>query len=257
MDTVPIFTNIFSAVWWLVPLAILAAFIKTPWFKGVFGESLIRLTARWFLPANTYRSFHNVTLPTSDGTTQIDHVFVSRFGVFVVETKHMKGWIFGKENQAQWTQKIYKQTFRFQNPLRQNYKHVKALQEALDLAADKIHSVVVFTGNRKFKTTMPKNVTYGGGYIRYIRSFREPVLSEEEVRSAGSQIQSGRLEPSRKTHREHVERLKSRADPTAERNCPKCGSKMVLRTAKRGVNAGSQFWGCSAYPQCKSIQKVT
>jgi len=33
--------------------------------------------------------------------------------------------------------------------------------------------------------------------------------------------------------------------------CPKCEREMVLRTAARGQNAGSQFWGCSGYPHCK------
>ncbi|MDZ7854092.1 MAG: nuclease-related domain-containing protein [Halomonas sp.] len=82
------------------------------------------------MPAETYKPIHNVTLPTPDGSTQIDHIFVSRFGIFVVETKNMKGWIFGDKDQAQWTQKIYRKSFRFQNPLRQNYKHVKSLEKS-------------------------------------------------------------------------------------------------------------------------------
>jgi hypothetical protein len=44
---------------------------------------------------------------------------------------------------------------------------------------------------------------------------------------------------------------------TAEPSCPKCGSKMVLRIAKSGGNAGGQFWGCSAFPRCRSILPVT
>jgi hypothetical protein len=40
--------------------------------------------------------------------------------------------------------------------------------------------------------------------------------------------------------------------PEAPR-CPKCGSEMVLRTAKSGSNEGGQFWGCSRYPQCRGI----
>jgi restriction system protein len=36
--------------------------------------------------------------------------------------------------------------------------------------------------------------------------------------------------------------------------CPECGIPMVLRTARRGSNAGSQFWGCSAYPACKGTR---
>jgi restriction system protein len=38
--------------------------------------------------------------------------------------------------------------------------------------------------------------------------------------------------------------------------CPQCGNPMVLRTAKTGKNAGQQFWGCSAYPDCKGVAKV-
>ncbi|WP_374693676.1 nuclease-related domain-containing protein [Microbulbifer sp. TB1203] len=60
----------------------------------------------------------------------------------------MQGWIFGGEHQAQWMQRIYKKSFKFQNPLRQNYKHVKALEALLDVPADTIHSVVVFAGGR-------------------------------------------------------------------------------------------------------------
>ena len=38
--------------------------------------------------------------------------------------------------------------------------------------------------------------------------------------------------------------------------CPRCGSAMVLRTAKRGSHAGAQFWGCSAYPKCRCVLRV-
>lgn len=38
--------------------------------------------------------------------------------------------------------------------------------------------------------------------------------------------------------------------------CPKCGSKMVLRTAKNGANAGNQFYGCSNFPKCRYVENV-
>ena len=38
--------------------------------------------------------------------------------------------------------------------------------------------------------------------------------------------------------------------------CPKCGSEMVLRTAKKGAHAGEQFWGCSRFPDCRTILKA-
>jgi hypothetical protein len=38
--------------------------------------------------------------------------------------------------------------------------------------------------------------------------------------------------------------------------CPKCGSKMLRRTAKSGANAGGQFWGCPNYPRCRSVLSI-
>jgi len=238
-------------------LALVVITIKSPWFKGVVGETTIKYSAKFQLPENIYHPIHNVTLPALDGTTQIDHIFVSQFGIFVVETKNMKGWIFGGEKQKQWTQTIYKKTYKFQNPLHQNYKHVKALETALNVPSEIIHSVVVFAGDSTFKTPMPANVFNGGGYSKYIKSFSEPVLSDTEVNEVVSQIQSGRLVPSRKTNRNHVQQLKARSNPNSEQVCPKCGSSMVLRTAKKGANAGNQFWGCSEYPKCRMVKKVT
>lgn len=255
VDFSPMIHAVTHALLWLVPAAIVAGILKSPGFKGMVGEFIVKLAAHLQLPADTYHRLHNVTLPTSDGSTQIDHIFVSVYGIFVVETKNMKGWIFGDEHQAQWTQKIYKKTYRFQNPLHQNYKHVKTLEAALDVPPAVIHSVVVFAGESAFKTVMPANVTQGAGYIRYIKAFQDEVLSDAQVKEIVEQIQAGRLQPSLKTSREHVRHLKAKSNPAAERKCPKCGSSMVLRTAKKGPRSGEQFWGCSAFPKCRAIVK--
>lgn len=256
MNYSPIVNEVFK-LWWGIPILLFISIFKTPWFKGLLGEALVNLAARLRLPKSAYHRMHNVTLPTLGGSTQIDHIFVSQFGIFVVETKNMKGWIYGGEHQAQWTQKIFKKSFKFQNPLRQNYKHVKALEAALDVPPEAIHSVVVFAGESTFKSPMPANVTAGGGYITYIKSFSEPVLSEDQALRAVAQIESGRLDATRETHRQHVRQLKAWADTSADRKCPKCGSGMVLRKAKQGANAGNQFWGCSAFPKCRVVQNVT
>ncbi|MBD9416995.1 topoisomerase DNA-binding C4 zinc finger domain-containing protein [Pseudomonas sp. PDM16] len=39
--------------------------------------------------------------------------------------------------------------------------------------------------------------------------------------------------------------------------CPRCSSLMSLRTAKKGKNPGSKFWGCSKYPRCKGTRSYT
>ena len=256
IDLSQILISAFSAFWWLILPAVLILFVGFRLNKGWAGEWVIKLYARLFLTSDIYTRFHNVTLPTPDGTTQIDHVFVSRFGVFVVETKNMKGWIFGSERQKEWTQKLYRQSFKFQNPLRQNYKHVKALEATLGIRPDLFHSVIIFVGDAVFKTAMPDNVTYVSGFLSYIRSFSTPVLSQAEVERICQTIASVRHKPSWTTHRKHIRNLKTRTDPNAERYCPRCGKPMVLRTATRGVNAGERFWGCSGYPRCKIVQNL-
>jgi len=163
MDFSIILRPVIDSLFWLIPAALLIGLLKSPWAKGHIGELLVRLFAHWQLNKQTYRRLHNVTLNTPDGTTQIDHVFLSPYGIFVLETKNLSGWIFGSEKQAQWTQKLYKRTFKFQNPLRQNYKHLKALEATLGVNPEHLHSVVTFVGGSTFKTEVPANVTQGIG----------------------------------------------------------------------------------------------
>jgi restriction system protein len=201
-----------------------------------------------------------VTLPTEDGTTQIDHIIVSRYGVFVIETKNMKGWIFGSAQQKTWTQKIYRHTNTFQNPLHQNYKHTQTLQSALALDPDKLFSLIVFVGDSEFKTPMPDNVVSIGSYVRFIKSKTQLILSDNEVQAICHKIASGQLKPSIKTHREHVKHVKAiieeKQRQVDENACPKCGRPMVLRTARSGDNQGQQFWGCTGFPKCKTIRQL-
>ncbi|WFB36959.1 NERD domain-containing protein [Kiritimatiellota bacterium B12222] len=268
----------------LIPLLLLVLAFKIarlPVVKGWLGEKFVTLLFRLHLPKNIYRVYHDVTLPTEDGTTQIDHIVVSPFGIFCVETKNMKGWIFGSERQARWTQTIYRKKTSFQNPLRQNYKHTETLRTLLELPPDSVHSVVVFVGDSTFKTDMPPNVTYCRGCTNYILSFKQPVFDEEQLQRANQAIQTGRLEQTHTTHRQHVQHLKQRHTaqydvkipsnmknesdelPTAYQTanetppCPKCGDKMTLRTAKKGPKAGQQFYGCSRFPKCRGTVQIT
>ena len=102
---------IFSAIApvMLVSILILSVlyFLKSPWFKGFAGEMRVHISTKIHLNKDKYYVLRNVTLPTADGTTQIDHIIVSEYGVFVIETKNMKGWIFGGVRQKMWTQKRY------------------------------------------------------------------------------------------------------------------------------------------------------
>lgn len=50
--------------------------------KGWFGEAMGTLAHRLLLDSRVYHSLNDVTLPSAEGTTQIDHVLVARFGIF-------------------------------------------------------------------------------------------------------------------------------------------------------------------------------
>ena len=115
-------------------------------------------------------------------------------------------------------------------------------------------SLVAFVGDSTFKAEMPKNVTQGGGYIRFIKSHTAQRLSEAEVQDVVEKIQSGRLAASFRTHREHTAHVKDIvARKDSEPRCPKCQGKLVQRIVKRGQNAGKEFLGCKGFPKCRGV----
>lgn len=256
MNIFEVFINILEQVWYLLPLLLIVSVFKSRWLKGIFGEFLVnRLLSK--LPESDYTLIKDVTLPTSNGTTQVDHIVVSKYGIFVVETKNMKGWIFGSARQKLWTQKIYRHSSKFQNPLHQNYKHIKALETLLGCSADYLHSVIVFIGDSTFKTEMPPNVTYARGSIRYIQQFNKVVFSDKDYARLTDSINQIKLKRGVITdlkHRNHVKEIV--ASKVSSNQCPRCGSEMVLRETKRGENIGKQFWGCSTFPKCRAVKQL-
>lgn len=254
--------SLFSIFWWLLPLFIAAALFSSAWFKGCIGETMVNMGASLLLNKKDYHRIKNVSLSTGYGSALIDHIIVSRFGIFVVEIKNMKGLIFGNAYQKKWTQRIFKYTRTFQNPLQHGCKHCKTIEEALGLGPDKIFSIVVFTGESVFATPMPDNVVYGGRYIRYIKSKTEVLLTEAEVQQIIRQIADGCLESSIKSHLRHAQHVRETMAKQHEpgvsngRLCPQCGSTMVLRTVKEGSEPDNQLWCCSAYPTCTAVADV-
>lgn len=273
----------------IVVLLVLLAVIRSPRFKGGLGELTAHAGMKLFLDGNSYHIIRNVTLPTGKGSTQIDHVVVSRFGIFVIETKTMNGAIYGGENDRQWTQAMGGRKFRFMNPLRQNYKHTRTLAELLGVPHEKMISIVMLIGDGELKTRdrLPPNVLTSD-LAGFIKSYRVLVFTEEEVSGILSTIEAKRLAPGWKTTRQHVAHVRdiktravtaqapgpvpllepaSEADPSApvpptaqtpsqaapSPICSKCGKPMILRTAKRGQHVGRKFWGCSGFPSCRHI----
>jgi hypothetical protein len=162
--------------------------------KGWFGEKATQFGMWMGLDANVYRRVHDLVLPSQGGSTQIDHVLVSVYGIFVIETKNMKGWIFGDERSPQWTQSIFGNKSRFQNPLRQNYRHAKTLAEFLGVPDDVLRPVVFFVGDCEFKTPMPPNVL-ARRLCKYVQSYREQVLTPEEAGDILARLTQAKIAP--------------------------------------------------------------
>lgn len=207
MELVSLFITMLKPLLWLLPLLVLGAILKSAWFKGRMGERAVKQLIARHLDPLIYREFSGVMVPTEDGTTQIDHIYVSPFGILVIETKNMRGWIFGGKNQAQWTQTIYRNKYKFQNPLRQNYKHIKSLEFLLDLPLRNFKSIVVFTGDCTFKTEMPEEVCTRSDLIKYIHSIDVKILSDSQITDICDKIQTLRLAPSHRVNRDHVNNL--------------------------------------------------
>ncbi|WP_439612066.1 NERD domain-containing protein [Reyranella sp.] len=224
-----------------------------PQFTGWFGELKTIVAQKLFLPSADYVDLNNVTIRTHRGTTQIDHVIISRYGVFVVETKNMSGWIFGSEDDPFWTKINKGNKLRFKNPLHQNEGHIRALSNLARIQPESMHSVVVFRGDCSLKTQLPPNVL-ASGYITYVKNKRQVFFTEAEVARIVEAIKAGMLPKTRATHLKHVDHLKQRFESTT--TCARCGSPLVLRTARSGSNAGKQFFGCSRFPSCRYARNV-
>lgn len=154
---------------------------------------------------------NHVTIQLEDGTTQVDHILVSRFGVFIIETKHYKGWIFANVKHKTWTQVLYRLKFKFQNPILQNKRHVRAVQNILEfLPPGAVVSVVVFTGDAEFKTEVPQGVYRLHGLISFLRDQSNEMMSANRMQFCVGRLETIRLAISGETDVKHIESLERR-----------------------------------------------
>ena len=252
----PMFKMLWGAIFLVIALKLFFWWWNSPKRKGARGEKLVAGRLRKGLPEE-YLILNDIYLPLPDGTTtQIDHIVVSQYGVFVVETKTYSGWIFGDEKSKDWTQSIYRKKSRFQNPMRQNYKHICALADNLGIDKSYFIGVVAFTGDCTFKTEMPPCVVYSRRASDYIRSYNTPMINPGQIDELTSAIAEWQGTLSEKQIDSHVANLQKRHSSVQEGDipqCPYCGGEMVLRKRK---GDGKSFYGCRSYPKCRGIVNV-
>ena len=225
--------------------------------RGKRGEKIVSRRLRSALPEE-YQILDDIYLPLPDGsTTQIDHIVISQYGIFVVETKNYSGWIFANEKSAQWTQTIYRAKNTFQNPIRQNYRHICALSSTLQISRNYFTSVVAFTGSCDFRTEMPDGVVYSREAADYIRSFTTPKIKDKQIAAIANAILAWQGTVSEERKADHIRNLKRHHCAVSINDnipkCPFCGGDMVLRHRKAD---GKPFYGCKRYPNCRGIVNI-
>ena len=169
---------------------IASQFIETPKNVGNRGESIVKRNLSK-LDQTLYDVYNDINIPNTKaelGLAQIDHIVVSVFGIFVIETKNYTGWIFCSPERKYWTQVVYSEKNRLYNPIKQNWGHIYALSDFLQIPRNKFKNIVCFVGDAEFKTDIPADVFTDSSYIDYIPTFKNSVLTEAEVESINSML---------------------------------------------------------------------
>lgn len=266
------------------------SYITTRLDLGKYGEYLTYKELRKF-EAEGGRFLFNLYIPKEDGeTTEIDVILITSSGIFVFESKNYSGWIFGSENQPTWTQTLPQgrgksRKEHFYNPIMQNKSHVKHLRAVVGEDVP-LQSVILFSN----RCTL-KKVDAGSSGVPVINRQEVADVVRQVLRITNSALTDERiaelydlLYPFSQTDSaakaKHIARIKEKTEPQKAEpitppasdktpepettpvmdeptlTCPRCGGKLVLRTAKRGDRVGKQFYGCSNYPRCNYTRNV-
>ncbi|WP_333606657.1 nuclease-related domain-containing protein [Arsukibacterium sp.] len=178
-------------------------------FKGAMAERQLHRLLMRDLPG-AYQHYRNLILETAQGDlTEVDHLVLSPYGIFVIEVKNYQGWIFGSEHQPQWTVQHVKRKHSFQNPLQQNSKHTGAVKFALGLSLQDsrlVQSIVAFSDRAELKTPLPAQVCYIRLVAAYIQQFKQPCFNDTQLRqfSARLNVAADNKKVLRKRHLQQV-----------------------------------------------------
>lgn len=175
----------------LIALAALVAWLSRPDMKGQVGEWLVSRKLRRGLPKAEYHVLDNLLIPDGKGgQTQVDHVVVSIYGVFVIETKNWDCRVFGQADDHTWTL-IYGRKHKEWplNPLQQNKTHVAAVLALLGIKPEHCHNIVALLNGAVLKTGPIPGVIQND-LVGHLRAFREPVLNPDWLPVAVETLQA-------------------------------------------------------------------
>ncbi len=246
-----VFEFIKSPIVLIIPIGILCAVF----YKRIIGK-VGEYTVNQYLeklPKSDYTILNNTMITDKDGKThQIDHIILSKYGVFVIETKNFQGLIKGDAYQKQWTQLLGKTKNSFYNPIHQNYGHVKVLENLLGIPENSFVSIVCFSNGAKLEISNNDKVVNLNNLNKTILRYNKVVINYDigelkEIINSNNSIGF-------KSNREHISSIKTDLKENEKKVqngiCPKCGGNLIKRNGKYG-----SFLGCSKYPECKYTLK--
>ena len=217
--------------------------------KGLQGEKTVSRRLHR-LPKGAYIVLDDLMLLCGERLTQIDHIVVSVYGIFVIETKNYQGLIRGSDRTEQWVQELHGKRSVFRNPFRQNYAHILVLKELLEQRDTSLFlSVAAFSDKAVLDVETEQELVHFSKLRKAIRRYREPVLSWEDVQYFAGTILCANIDSpkARKAHLNQIEtEIAYRNAALRSGLCPRCGGKLLLRHGAYG-----DFYGCSRFPQCR------
>lgn len=213
---------------------------------GWFGELWTKQELNK-LPKDKYKILNNILIKVNDNTYQIDHVIVSSYGIFSIETKQYNGYITGNKYDKNWIRHEGKNKYYYTNPIRQNYGHVKALSSLLNIYESKIFNIVCIPSKARLKIEHDDELVRVSAIINKIKSYNKKIISNTD--EIVKEIIKNNI-TNQNIKKEHIKNIKNNIITKDTNDCPKCGGKLVERNGKYGI-----FKGCSNYPKCKYTRK--
>ncbi len=189
-----------------------------PKVKGVLGEWSVNRALLRKLNPKEYLVLKDLLLPDGrGGLTQIDHVVLSTFGVFVIETKNWDCWIFGSEKGHEWTLSYPGGAKRrTMNPLNQNALHLRVICETLKVKPEHAHNLVFINPVSKIKTG-PIPGVFQKGLLGHIQSFRVPVFDFEWPRQAAQLLRQACQSHDKVAVKSHLEQVSTKQSQSQAR----------------------------------------
>ena len=180
--------------------------------KGNVGELAVKKKLKK-LNNKKYLVLNNITLRNYGGNTsatQIDHIVVSIYGIYVIETKNYKGIIYGSENGKNWTYNIYGNKYKFMNPINQNYAHIKAIKKVIGKEYKNIpyYSIIAFSKESKVNVvTSRANICKIPKVSKVIKSESyDEILSYEDILYIKEKLENSQINLSKRRHRREVKK---------------------------------------------------